>query len=108
MEPASFRILKSITSIVFILSLIVFISSHLVSVANRNYPVINDENEIIGRVIIPHDYTKSQFTSLTLMLFSGIQLWTLTHLGKRIRKAEEELEFNRDVKATSVTTGQRR
>ena len=102
MEPALYRILKSITVIVFVLSCIFFLSSQLVSVASRTYPVENEENEIIGSVIILHDYTESQFTSLTFMVFSGIQLWTLMHLGKRIREVEEELEFNRQVKSEQV------
>ncbi|MBT64907.1 MAG: hypothetical protein CML13_17040 [Puniceicoccaceae bacterium] len=108
METASYRILKSITVLTFLLSSIFWLSSQVVSVANQTYPVKNEENQEIGTVTIPYDYAESQILFFVLMVFSGIQLWTITHLGKRIVKVEEELEFTRTIKADPDATGQRR
>ena len=108
METASYRILKSITVLTFFLSSIFWLSSQVVSVANKTYPVENKQNQEIGTVTIPYDYAESQILFFVLMVFSGIQLWTITHLGKRILKVEEELEFTRTIKSEQGGAGQRR
>jgi hypothetical protein len=38
--------------------------------------------QIIGEAWIPHDYGTHQFLSISLMVLSGIQFWTIRHFGK--------------------------
>jgi hypothetical protein len=68
--------------LVFLVSILLFIGSQVVTVAARRVPVRNRDGQIIGEAWIPHDYGTSQFLSLALMILSGIQLWTVTIVGK--------------------------
>ena len=102
MEPASYKLLKSISALIFSIAIILYLSTHIVSIANRTYEVKNEEMKTIGLVSIPHDYSGSHFLFLSLMVLSGLQLWGVNHFGKRIMKIESELEFERTVKAEPV------
>ena len=81
MQPASYKILKSVSLLIFAFAVIIFVSSQIVTVASRHIEVRNEKNEIIGDAWIPHDYGTDQFISLAIMILSGIQFWTIRNIG---------------------------
>lgn len=82
MRSRSYKYLRRASRLVFLVSILLFIGSQVVTVAARRVPVQNTDGQIVGEAWIPHDYGTSQFLSLALMILSGIQLWTVTIVGK--------------------------
>jgi hypothetical protein len=82
MQPASYKVLRSASLLIFILSGFLFVTSQFVTVASRRVQVRDKGGQIIGEAWIPHDYGTHQFLSISLMVLSGIQFWTIRHFGK--------------------------
>ena len=84
MKPLSYKILQGISFLSFLLALLIFALSQVVTVASRHIEVRNKENQIIGDVWIPHDYGSSQFLMFSLTVLSGMQFAGLHIIGKKI------------------------
>ena len=84
MKPLPYKILQGISFLSFLLALLLFVLSQIVTVASRHIEVRNKEDQIIGDVWIPHDYGSDQFLMLSLTLLSGMQFAGLHIIGKKI------------------------
>jgi hypothetical protein len=77
MRFRSYKYLRRASLLVFLVSILLFVASEVVTVAARRVQVRNTDGEIIGEAWIPHDYGTSQLLSLAVMILSGIQLWSV-------------------------------
>jgi len=82
MRPASYKTLRGVSFLIFGLSVLLFVSCQLVDVASRRVQVRDKAGQIVGEAWIRHDYGTDQFVSLSLMILSGIQFWTVLYFGK--------------------------
>jgi hypothetical protein len=82
MRPASYKALRSVSLLIFVLSVLLFVSCQLVDVASRRVQVRDKAGQIVGEAWIPHDYGTDQFVCLSMMILSGIQFWTVLYFGK--------------------------
>ena len=73
---------------IFILSILLFVMSQIVTVASRRVVVRDKDHQIIGDAWIPHDYGTHQFLSFSLMVVCGIQFWTVLHIGRNTDDTE--------------------
>ena len=89
MQSASYRVLRCVSVSIFVLSAFLFVSSQLVTVASRRVQVRDKRGEIIVEAWIPHDYGTSQFVCLTILVLSGIQVWTVLHFGKAAHDSQK-------------------
>ena len=71
-----------------VFSLVILVSSHLVSVANRNVNVYDTSGELIGEAVIPHNYAFIQNLALMFFILSGLLCWIVFHFGKRVLALE--------------------
>ena len=89
MHKASYKILKGVSLLVFVIAVITYLSSQIVSVASRRIPVRNEAGEVIGFASIPHDHGATQFMSLAVMILGGIQFWTIRNIGHALHNRLE-------------------
>ena len=82
MHPASYKALRSVSLLIFVVSVLLFVSSQFVTVASRRVQVRDKGGQIVGEAWVPHDYGTHQFLSVSLMVLSGIQFWTIRYIGK--------------------------
>jgi len=61
-----------------------FVTFQLIDVAPRRVQVRDRTHEVIGEASIPHDYGSDLFCSITLLIVSGIQLWLIQSVGKKL------------------------
>ncbi len=84
MLPKSYRALRAVSFLVFLLAVLLFIVSQVVTVASRRVKVRDQQGQIIGTADIPHDYGSDMFTSFAWLVLSGIQFWTIQIIGNRL------------------------
>lgn len=82
MQPSSYKLLKGASLVVFFVSIMLFSTSLVVDVASRRVQVRDKAGQIIGEAWIPHDYGTDFFLSSSLMILSGVQLWTIVSVGR--------------------------
>jgi hypothetical protein len=67
---------------IFVIAVLTFIFSQLVTYASRRVQVRDKDGHVIGEAWIPHDYTADASSSMSIAILSGIQLWTIRTIGK--------------------------
>ena len=67
---------------IFVIAVLVFVFSQVVTYASRRVPVRDKDGHVIGEAWIPHDYGADASSAISLAVLSGIQLWTIRTIGK--------------------------
>jgi ABC-type phosphate transport system permease subunit len=81
-QSTSSRVLKGASVLIFVIAILLFISSQFITYAARRLPVTNAEHQIIGETWIPHDYFRDQQIYGIFVVLSGLETWTIFAFGK--------------------------
>jgi len=82
MQSRSFKILQVASLAIFVIAVLAFVFSQVVTYASRRVQVRDRDGHVIGDASIPHDYAADASSSLSIAVLSGIQLWTIRAIGK--------------------------
>ena len=78
--PSQLRNLRAFAFLIFAISVIVAVLANIVTFAPRTIQVIGSEGGLIGRGIIPHNYSAGIFWAVLFAFLSGVQFWTVLAL----------------------------
>jgi hypothetical protein len=67
---------------IFVIAVLTFIFSQVVTYASRRVQVRDKDGHVIGEAWIPHDYGADVSSSMSIAVLSGVQLWTIRTIGK--------------------------
>ena len=84
MLPKSYTALRAASFFAFLLALLVFSFSQVVTVASRRVEVRDLQQQVVGDAWIPHDYGRAAFTSICFVVLSGIPFWMVCFIGKSL------------------------
>lgn len=93
MSSKSYRALRAVSFLAFLLAVLLFAFSQIVTVASRRVDVRDRQDQVVGEVWVPHDYGTNTFTSFCFLVLSGIQFWTIWLVGKRLSCEEKRVNF---------------
>ena len=85
MQPKSlsFRLARFSAIIIFAFSLLLFTTNFIITVVPREAKVRNPAGEVIGSVRLPEPTEEFGMIFLSFAVFSGLQIWTLSLIGKK-------------------------
>ena len=82
MQSRSYKILQMASFAIFVIAVLTFIFSQVVTYASRRVQVRDKDGHVIGEAWIPHDYGADVSSSMSIAVLSGVQLWTIRTIGK--------------------------
>jgi hypothetical protein len=84
MQPKSlsFRLARFSAVIIFAVSIVLLGTNFAVTVIPRKAEVRNSEGKVIGAVRLPEPTEEYRMIFLGFAVFSGLQIWTLSLIGK--------------------------
>jgi len=82
MQSRSYKILPITSFAIFVIAGLMLIFSQVVTYASRRVQVRDKDGHVVGEAWIPHDYDADACSSISLVVLSGIQLWTIRTIGK--------------------------
>jgi hypothetical protein len=90
MLSRSYRALRAVSLLAFLVALLLYVSSEVVTYASHRLEVRDKQHQVVGEVWIPHDYASHTFTSFCFLVLSGIQFWTIWLVGKKLPCKERQ------------------
>jgi hypothetical protein len=84
MQPKSlsFRLARFSAIIIFVVSIMLLATNFIITVVPRKAEVRNSEGIVIGSVRLPESTEEFGMIFLAFSVFSGLQIWTLSLIGK--------------------------
>ena len=82
MQTRPYKILQIASFAIFVIAVLMFIFSQVVTYASRRVQVRDNDGHVIGEAWIPHDYAADASSSISIAVLSGIQFWTVRTIGK--------------------------
>ena len=82
MQIGPYKILQRASFAIFLIAVLTFGYSQVVTYASKRVQVRDKDGHVIGEAWIPHDYGADGVLSLWIAVLSGIQLWTVRTIGK--------------------------